>query len=161
MSSTAIEKPLASNATATETAAGRPIRVWPALVMVALFWIFWVAHYLIPMDAGTRFLSRMAANALLLLGFLIWWLSRSSIRWSDRLLAVGLWSVGTVVAVKLADKSLGDLFSMTLSSSTLVMTAWTLWVWISRRMSVGVQRAGFCVVMLLTLGYFTLLRWEG
>jgi outer membrane protein assembly factor BamB len=161
MSSTATDKLPASNATATVPAASRPVRVWPAVVMVALFWIFWVAHYAISMDAGARFLSRMAANALLLLGFLIWWLSRNSIRWSDRLIAIGLWVVGTVVAVKLADKSLGDLFSMTLSSSTLVMTAWTLWVWIGRRMSVSVQRAGFCVVMLLTLGYFTLLRWEG
>src|SRR5437870_2437815 len=125
MSSTAIDKPLASNVSTTVPATSRPIRVWPAVVMVALFWIFWVAHYTISMDAGTRFLSRMAANALLLLGFLIWWLSRSSIRWSDRLLAVGLWIVGTFVAVKFADKSLGDLFSMTLSSSTLVMTAWT------------------------------------
>jgi outer membrane protein assembly factor BamB len=161
MSSMTTDKPLASNATATVPAASRSVRIWPAVLMVALFWVFWVAHYVIPMDAGTRFLSRMAANALLLLGFLIWWLSRSSIRWSDRLLAVGLWIVGTVVAVKLADKSLGDLFSMTLSSSVLVMTAWTLWVWVSRGMSAQAQRAGFCAALLLTLGYFTLLRWEG
>ena len=161
MSSAAIEKPLASNATTAEPATGRPIRVWPALVMVALFWIFWVAHYEIPMDAGTRFLSRMAVNLLLLLGFLIWWLSRSSIRWSDRLLAVGLWIAGTFAAVMVADKTLGQLFAMLLSTASIAITTWTLWVWFSRTASPGIQRLGFCVVMFLTLGYFTLLRWDG
>jgi outer membrane protein assembly factor BamB len=142
-------------------ATNRTLRVWPAVVMVALFWVFWVAHYAIPMDAGPRFLSRMAANVLLLLGFLIWWLSRSSIRWRDRLLAVALWIVGTYLAVMVADKTLGSLFAMFLSTASLAITTWTLWVWLSRTASPGIQRVGFCVVMLLTLGYFTLLRWDG
>jgi outer membrane protein assembly factor BamB len=138
-----------------------PVRVWPPVLMAVLFWIFWVAHYVIPMDAGTRFLSRLGASALLLLGFLIWWLSRRAIRWQDRLLAVALWIVATFAAVKVADKSLGDLFSMLLSTATLVVTAWTIWVWASRNLSLAVQRVGFCLVLLLTLGYFTLVRFDG
>jgi outer membrane protein assembly factor BamB len=160
MISTTAERPtIASGGDGPPTS--RPIRVWPAVAMVALFWVFWVAHYMISMDAGTRFLSRMAVNALLLLGFLIWWLSRSSISWRDRMLAVALWILGTWAAVKLADKTLADPFSMFLSTSSLVITIWTIWVWISRRMSIGAQRLGWCAVMLLTLGYFTLLRWDG
>src|SRR6266571_5312341 len=126
----------ASNAAAP---ASRPLRVWPAVVMVALFWAFWVAHYVIPMDAGTRFISRMAMNALLLLGFLIWWLSRSAISWRDRLIAIALWIAGTWAAVKLADKSLADPFAMVLSTSSLVVTTWTAWVWLGRSLSLGAQ----------------------
>src|SRR5450755_4822458 len=100
--------------------AGPQVRVWPPVLMAVMFWVFWVAHYVIPMDAGTRFLSRLGASALLLLGFLIWWLSRRSFSWRDRLLAVALWVLGTFAAVKVADKSLGDLFSMLLSTATLV-----------------------------------------
>jgi outer membrane protein assembly factor BamB len=160
MISTTAEQPLVAGSGDTAKA-NLPLRVWPAVMMVVLFWVFWVAHYMISMDAGTRFLSRMAVNALLLLGFLIWWLSRSSISWRDRLLAVGLWIAGTLAAEKLADKSLADPFSMVLATSSLVVTTWTIWVWLSRKMSIGGQRLGFCVVMLLTIGYFTLLRWDG
>lgn len=123
MASTTAERPAATSG-GELAPTNRPNRVWPAIVMVALFWVFWVAHYMISMDAGTRFLSRMGVNVLLLLGFLIWWLSRSSISWRDRLLAVGLWILGTWAAVKLADKSLADPFSMFLSTSSLVITVW-------------------------------------
>jgi outer membrane protein assembly factor BamB len=159
MVSTTAEKP--SVASDAAVVASRPVRVWPAVAMVILFWVFWVAHYMISMDAGTRFLSRMAVNGLLLLGFLIWWLSRRSIRWRDRLLAVAIWIAGTYAAVMLADKTLGSLFAMFLSTASLAITAWTIWVWLGRTAPVSVQRLGFCVVMLLTLGYFTLLRWDG
>jgi len=106
----------------------QPMRVWPAVVLVALFWVFWVAHYLIPLDAGVRFLSRMGAFAALLLGFLIWWLSRRSISWRDRLLAIALWIAGTIVAEKLADKTLASAFSMVLSSLPFVITGWVIWM---------------------------------
>jgi hypothetical protein len=118
-----------------EPSALRPIRVWPAIVLVALFWAFWVAHYLAPLDPGIRFLSRMAAFGVLLLGFLIWWLSRRSISWRDRLLAIALWIAGTFVAERLADKTLASAFSMVLSSLPFVITGWVLWMWIARRRS--------------------------
>jgi outer membrane protein assembly factor BamB len=144
-----------------EPSALRPIRVWPAIVLVALFWAFWVAHYLAPLDPGIRFLSRMAAFGVLLLGFLIWWLSRRSISWRDRLLAIALWIAGTFVAERLADKTLASAFSMVLSSLPFVITGWVLWMWIARRRSAKVQRWGIAGVLLLSLGYFTLVRWDG
>jgi outer membrane protein assembly factor BamB len=158
MSSVASERMAVGTASASTSP---QVRVWPPVLMAVLFWMFWVAHYLIPMDAGTRFLSRLGASVLLLLGFLIWWLSRRAIRWQDRLLAVALWIAGTFAAVKVADKSLGDLFSMLLSTATLVVTAWTIWVWASRNLSLAAQRIGFCLVLLLTFGYFTLVRFDG
>jgi outer membrane protein assembly factor BamB len=136
------------------------LRLWPAVVMLALFWTFLYAHYTFELAMFSRFISRMIAYGLLLLAFLGWWLTRRQVLLRDRLLAVGLVMVTSIIAGLLADASV-DPFVLFMSAFPFVFTAWTLWLLVSRSWSPVVQRAGFCAVIVATTGFFALLRWDG
>jgi outer membrane protein assembly factor BamB len=136
------------------------LRVWPAVLMLAIFWTFLYANYNLELAMFSRFMSRMIAYGLLLLGFLGWWLTRRQILWRDRLLAVGVVAVVSLVAGLLSDKSVGPL-ALFMTALPFVFTAWTLWTLVSRSFSPRIRRLGFCAAMAATLGFFSLLRWEG
>lgn len=147
------------------------IWLWPPLVMVALFWIFifGVADSL-EMSMFGKFISRMGMYALLLLGFLIWWLSRRRIAWTDRLLGVAALIGGAILAAIVADRSMGDVFGMRLFSLFLaglpcVVTAWVVALLVIKFVPIptvpALARVGMCGVMLLTWGFFDLLRSAG
>jgi outer membrane protein assembly factor BamB len=143
-----------------EDSSRRPIRFWPVALILVVFWVFLAVNYNVEMDMSTRFLTRMIALVGLLIAFLTWWLTRRQINLTDRLLAVALWIGGTVIASLISDPTL-DLFALVLSTMPIVVTAWAGWAWIARNHSVQTQRAGFLFVLVLVLGYFTLLRWDG
>ena len=63
--------------------------------MLVLFWTVYVAVGSIEMSMFARFMSRLAAHGLLLLGILVWWLSRRGVSWGDRLLALAVFVVGS------------------------------------------------------------------
>jgi len=142
------------------TRAGRSFRVWPAVVMVALFWAFLYVHYTYEMAMFSRFLSRMIAHGLLLLGFLGWWFTRRQISLRDRFLAVGVWILSSVIAGSLADKTV-NIAGLLMFGFPFAFTVWTAWILISRNRPLPVQKLGFCVAMAATTGFFALLRWEG
>src|SRR4029079_17724978 len=104
----------------------RPLRIWPAVLMLAVFWAFLVAHYTFEMDMFPRFLSRMIAYGLLLIGFLAWWLTRRQISRRDRWLAVGVVVLTAVIAALLADESV-NLFVLFMSAFPFIFTAWAAW----------------------------------
>lgn len=136
------------------------IRVWPAFVFVVVLWALIYANGVMDLAAGPRFMTRMATLAIGLLVFLIWWLTRSWVRWRDRLLAIVVVIAMGIVTRQFTDRTIGG-FGLFLSSFPVVITAWIAWVAIARRMTRPIQRIGFCVVMALVFSYFTLLRFDG
>ena len=136
------------------------LRVWPAVVLTIAFWLFLYANHTLEAATDTRFLARMIGYAIALLAFLGWWLSRSKVRWRDRLLALVVAIGFGAIAVQFADKTM-NWFALLLTSFPVVMTVWTAWLLVARRFRPGVQRIGFCIAMFFTLGYFTLIRWDG
>src|SRR3954467_13605518 len=143
-----------------ETPATKRLHVWPAMVIVVFVWIVLYANHALEMNATTRFISRIVPLALALLAFLGWWLSRSAVRWRDRLLAVAVTIALGAVALKFTDESIKG-FGLLLSSFPLVITLWTAWVAIARSFAPTAQRIGFCIAMALAIGYFTLVRFDG
>ncbi|HEX4416063.1 MAG TPA: PQQ-binding-like beta-propeller repeat protein [Lacipirellulaceae bacterium] len=150
------------------------LRLWPAITLLVLFWAFLYYNLHADMPMGTRFISRMIAYAILLVGFTGWWLSRSVISWRDRLLAIGVVLAIMFVADCFADKSLsfadsklstgeklGKVFSIVLLSLPWVFTVGTFWLLVSRSLTLSSRRLGFVVLMILTLSYFDLIRWDG
>jgi outer membrane protein assembly factor BamB len=136
------------------------LRVWPAVAMLVVFWAFLYGNHTVDMSMFARFISRMAGLGALLLCFLTWWLTRSSIRWRDRLLAIVI-AIAIGVGMRfLLDESI-DGFRLFLGALPWVVTAWVAWVGVAKWLSPTVQRAGFCVVMALMFGYFALLRFDG
>src|SRR5579871_3201620 len=137
-----------------------PIRVWPAVLLLALFWGFHVAGYWLEMSMFFRFISRMAAHAALLLGFLIWWFTNRRLSWYDCWFGVGVTVATGVVAGLIADKTVSP-FGLVLSGLPYVFTVWTAWLLVARSYSPNVQRWGLCAVIALAWGYCDLVRWDG
>jgi outer membrane protein assembly factor BamB len=136
------------------------LRVWFPIVLLAAYWAFVYVNQNYEFSSAGRFLSRMGALLLLFLAFTIWWLSRRVLSWRDRVLAVVAVFAISALALFAADKSL-NAFGYFLSATPFIITAWVGWLLIARRFDGVVQRVGFCALMLLVCGYFTLTRFEG
>lgn len=145
---------------ADSSAAGRVLRLWPAMILLVVFWVFLYVNLTADMSMLARFMSRLAAYAVLLFGFLGWWLTRKSIRWRDRLWALAFVIIAGAATTMLTDKSL-NAFGLFMAAFPFVFTAWIIWLAVSRSTSPIVQRIGFCLAVLLTYGYFTLIRFDG
>lgn len=141
------------------------VRLWPAVVLVAAFWVFFVAVDYVEMAMGFRFLSRFGFYGIILLAFAIWWFAASRVSWRDRWQVILAVIIGAVVAGLLADKkSLGSMgvggvfmagFPFALTVSTLWMTG-CKYVWPST--SPVAQRLGLCALIVATFGFFDLVH---
>ncbi len=147
--------------TAAESAK-RP-RIWPAVVVVGIFWSYdFVLRWL---EAGmfTRWMTLMAATALLVLFFTVWWLTNRRIARADRWVCLAVAVGGGLVSGFLSPK--GDLtawlMSWLLISLPWVVTTWTVWLLLARKASARARRLGVVAVLLLTWSVFPLIRFEG
>ncbi|HEY7191493.1 MAG TPA: PQQ-binding-like beta-propeller repeat protein [Vicinamibacterales bacterium] len=90
----------------------RPLRLWPAIAIVALVWLTRVAAPIVGLSPWTEFMLRVLGGFAGAVAVLIWWLGFSRASWVER---VGV--VGVTAAVLAATLTLGD-------PSMLV---WVLW----------------------------------
>ena len=137
------------------------LRVWPAVVLTLVFWIYLYANHALDMTSGERFISRMLGCLVAMLAFIIWWLSRSKVAWRDRLLALAVPIALGALTAQFTDKKTMGGFALFLTSLPIVMGVWTGWLLIARRLQPRTQRIGFIVAMALTFPYFTLIRSAG
>ena len=135
----------------TTTKPGRILRLWPAILLLIAFWAFLYYNYNADMPMGTRFISRMLAFAILLLGFFGWWLSRSAVRWRDRWQAVAAVILILIAASFVADKTV-NLFALVLLSLPFVFTIWARWLLASQSLTPTAKRNGLVLVMVFTVG---------
>ena len=135
-------------------------RLWFPVLLLAAFWAFLVANLTLDLAMFPRFMSRMIAYGILLIGFLTWWLTNRSISRGDRWAAVGVMVLATVFASLIADRSM-DTFALVLAALPFAFTLWIVWLFISRRGSPAAQRVGIYSAIAISFGFFTLLRWEG
>jgi outer membrane protein assembly factor BamB len=149
-----------STGTPAPEKANAPLRLWPAVVLVIAFWTFLYVNYTFEMSQGPRFFSRMIAYAIAILAFFGWWLSRSKVSWRDRLLAVAVVIGYGVATCLITDKSM-NAFALALSAFPLIVTVWTGWLLVSRRLTAQTRRVGFCLLMLPIFAFFTLVRFDG
>ena len=145
---------------AQPSAPPRPPRIWPGLLLVAAFWSFVFAISLPELPISTAFLSRAGATALLTLLFPIWWLAHRSTRLADRLWGMGAAVVGGAAAIMLSQKTLGT-FGVLFSGLPVVFTAWAAWLFVARKRSPRIQRAGMIATIVVAWMYFTLIRMDG
>lgn len=135
-------------------------RLWPAIVIVVLFWAVIASTRIFEIAMLTRFLTRLVALALLLIASLAWWLTRRTISWRDRIASLAVVAALGTISCLLADRSVKPL-GMFMSTLPIVVTAWVLWLIVAKSQTSLVQRLGFCLLMLGVFTYFTLLRFDG
>jgi outer membrane protein assembly factor BamB len=134
-------------------------RVWPAVVLVGLFWTYDYVLRWLEAAMFTRFLSLLAAVALLTLLFIIWWLTNRRIAGVDRLSCLGVAIAGGIVSAILSHKV--GLMAWLLMTLPWVATTWTGWLLLARTASPHVRCFGVVAVVALTWSAFLLLRFEG
>ena len=145
-----------------ESSPTRPagLRLWPAVVLVGLYWGFIFGYELVELSMFERFVSRFVALGLLLLCFLVWWLSNGRFTGKERLAALAALVLGGFVAALVGDPSAGKF--LPIAAGPAVFTAWTLWLLAARIVcGSGVRLAGLCLSIWLVFGYYSLIRWEG
>lgn len=134
-------------------------RVWPAVLLIALFWTTRLLLANINMPIFNRFMGTLAATGVLMLAFLLWW-SFGRGRRGERLFAVLAWLIGGIAAGVLSFKSLGPM-PLLLTAMPWVFTAWAIWIVLGRSASFTARKFGLVTIILVVWGVFTLVRMEG
>src|SRR5215467_2705603 len=144
----------------------RTIRLWPAILIVAFFWVFHFSADYVEMTMFMRFMSRFSMYGIVILSFLVWWMVFSRVPWKERWLGLGALIIGAIGAGLLADKkSLGTMgpAGAFLAGFPFALTGWTMWLAICKALDAPpkARRIGLCAVIIGALGFFDLVRWEG
>jgi outer membrane protein assembly factor BamB len=143
--------------------AERRPRLWPGVVLVALYWAVLKLPGFIDAEPMTQFMivffGSMAVPAL----FALWWLFFSRVRWADRFLGLLACALVGGASFFLSHPSFQKtgMFGPLFYVLPVVTTGWVLWLFVARSLSRQVRVAGLVVVFLLTWGYFTTVRFEG
>lgn len=134
-------------------------RVWPAVVLVGLFWSYDLVLRWLEVDTGTRFLAMVATTALLLLFFMVWWLTNRRIARAERWTCLGIAVGGGIVSELLSHKV--GIMPWLLLSLPWVITTWSAWLLLARKASPTTRRRGVMTVLVLTWSAFLPIRYEG
>lgn len=150
------EAPVSSPATIPPA---RSLRLWPGVVIVlleltAIFVPSWVAPATFAQFMA-MFWGPMIASALLA----VWWMFRSRVAWGDKFLVLSVAILGGVATAYLVDKTVP--FGLLLYGLPTVTTVWVAWLLVSSPLVWTWRRNGLCAAILLSWGYFTLVRFDG
>jgi outer membrane protein assembly factor BamB len=156
----------------TPPAERRP-RVWPGVIIVALYWGIlrgpgWItANGWAELSPDKMFAVMMFGAMILPLLFFAWWLFLSRVPWSERLLGlVACAAIGTAATLLFHPKLRGTqpmeaIFGIIFHVLPVVTAGWVLWLLIARPLSQQVRVTGLLFVLVLTWGYFTTVRLDG
>jgi outer membrane protein assembly factor BamB len=154
-----------STSPAAYTAPTKPPRLWPAQILVALYWIGILIVTIFFKATFTQFLVQFYTPMLLALGVVVWWLCLSRLPLAARFFGVAAFFAGGLVAYGFADKSMfaHKFFPMGLIMSALPLatTAVVLWLLVSRGATTRLSWLGLLAVSLLGWGYSDLVRVDG
>ena len=141
------------------TAGGRHPRWWPAIVLLSLFWAAFVVVGSLEKPYFIGFLYSMAAPAVLLLLFSIWWWCNRRITLGDRVYGCLLVMVLGIVVAPLCHKSIW--FGLPTIGLPVALTVLTLWMLFIQWTGFAWPRLGLLVALALSWGYFALHRVDG
>ncbi len=138
----------------------RVLRVWPAVVIAAAYWLAMLVITKLDLPIFAGFFSSVGASVLTGLLFSIWFLTRSAIPGTDRLLAILVVVAGAMLVGFGSDKSVG-FQGLLFIGPPLLVTACAIWLLIARKRSPTVIRNGLVVALALAWAPFLLIRING
>ncbi|HVX61500.1 MAG TPA: PQQ-binding-like beta-propeller repeat protein [Pirellulales bacterium] len=145
---------------AAEALQPRPIRAWPGLLLVGVYWAFSLSLNLRELPISTTFLNTAGACALLTLLFPIWWLVNRTVGLGDRLWSLLALVLGAAAAIVASRQTMGTI-SVLLFGLPVAFTAWSVGLLIARWTSRRYLRAGLILASSLIWGFVCLLRMDG
>jgi outer membrane protein assembly factor BamB len=124
-----------------------------------LFWVGFFVMGALEKPYFYQFIYNMAAPALLLILFSIWWWCNRRIPLADRLYGCLAVIVSGGMVAPLCHPSVW--FGLSTMGLPLALTVLTLWMLVVRSTAFRWQRLGLLVVLGLSWGYFALIRVDG
>ena len=139
----------------------RPVRVWPAVALTAVYWIhqFYVAKS-DDMAMYPRFGSKSFGGLGFLVLFLILWLSNGTVKGRHRVGGLVVFLGGLVLAIVAAHRSFEPIGFM-MTSIPLVLTCWTAWLVLQRLSAGRLWPWTLVAAVLLPFAYVDVLRFDG
>ncbi len=140
--------------------AAKPVRLWPAVALLALFWGGRLVVEQLDKFYFIGFLYSLASSGLLVLLFFAWWWTNRGIRLADRLYGFLVIVGGGLVVEPLCHPSIGWFGILTIGLP-VVLTVWTLWMIVVERAAISRHRLGSLAVVALAWASFMPIRIEG
>ena len=136
------------------------LRVWPALILVAAYWMAYAVVTIFYPATFTQFLTLFWAPQVLAPLVLVWWFFFSRLPWLERYWGIG-WTVlaGLAAAFLLGHKSM--MMGMVMYAAPVAITAVVLTLAVFQTAVARVRWAAVAVAAVLGWGYFTLIRVDG
>jgi outer membrane protein assembly factor BamB len=135
-------------------------RLWPLVVLVTAYWAWVIGSHWLELALFTRFITRLASGALVVLLFLVVWWATRRIPLRDRLYGFVVVVAGGVVTVPFLHPSSGGLGAL-MGPIEIVLTVWLLWLLLARTASSFVWRCGLLASVSLAWGSLLLVRMDG
>ena len=138
----------------------RPVEVWPAVVLVALYWIVYAIPPLLEAPIFASFLTSVVDTLVLTLGFVIWWLISKKITRPERWWGLAVLVGGALAAIAVSQKTLGTVGVLIFGLPT-AFTVWALWLVVGSLAAAQMRTIGLVAVLALTWGAVSMLRMDG
>lgn len=138
----------------------KPLRLWPAIVIVALMGLSAMVSTFVPAGAGLGVFAGLAGG----LAILLWWMFFSRAPWLERLSAVGLVAVAAaltqlVIHESIRNGMMGLMFVVfAIPTFGVALVAWAV---VSRGLGDAPRRTWMVVAIVLACGAMTLVRTGG
>jgi outer membrane protein assembly factor BamB len=145
---------------ASAVPAAPPMRLWPGVAIVALLWIASTLAKLFAPATMIHFYAMFMGPMVAAFFFALWWLFASRLPWKDRGLVLGVCVAAAAAALAGAHPTLGSM-PMIVFAFPAVLTVWAGWLLLTPFLRWPARRTGLVVALILTWGYFTLLRLDG
>ncbi|MGD9719839.1 MAG: PQQ-binding-like beta-propeller repeat protein [Pirellulales bacterium] len=142
-----------------DAAAARP-RIWPAVVLIG---IFWIGQFLLTQSdlVITRaFMINMVLMLLVPLALVVWWLTNRRIPWRHRWTALAAAVAGGIVCVLVTRNTLGAMGAIFIGMM-LLWTGWILWLVLSQRAMPRTRYLGLIGTIAAVWAGVSLLRVDG
>jgi len=146
--------------TVTVAAGERRLRLWPAVIILALQWLGSLVPAWVVPGTMAHFFSMFLAPQIGALLLMLWWLLGSRLRWTDRLIGIAVFLASGTAAAFLCDKSVPPV-ALLLYAVPAATTVWVLWLVATPFLKWPIRRFGLLTLFIGVWGVFPLLRTEG
>ena len=153
MSSTTISQP-------TTTLNPSRLRLWPGVAILAIQWLVVLAIGTLAPPGRAQFFAKFLTpigGAVLLC---LWWLLASRIRWTARLLVVGVFLAAGGLCVLVGGAGF-PMMAALMYALPIVTSVWIGWLLLSIYLPWRQRYVGLLAAIVLVWGYFMLLRVDG
>lgn len=135
-------------------------RLWPLVVIMVLQWLIVLVPGWVAPATMIHFYAGSFGPLVGTLAVAIWWLFASRLRWADRLLGLVIFVAAIVVTNLLVHPSF-NVFLLLVYALPIATTALAIWLVATPFLRWPMRRAGLLLVVLVVLGGFLLVRYDG